>query len=75
MVGTKKYELVIYYKNGETDYYYSRLTGKYWESDAESNYDALDEMKSLDPSTFDAIAECENVAWYVVCGPLFNDVV
>lgn len=62
----KNYELVIYYKNGESENYYSRLTGKYWESDCNSKEEVLKEMKDIDPYTFEAIDECENVHSYGV---------
>lgn len=60
----KNYELVICYKNGESDRYYSRLTGKYWETDCNSKEEVLEEMKDIDPDTFTAIDECENVHSY-----------
>lgn len=69
-----KYELHIHYKNGETDDYYSRLTGKYWESDAVTAKEALEEMMDIDPETFAAIDECENVKWYIVAGPIIENV-
>lgn len=53
----KNYELIINYRNGEVDKYYSRLTGDYWKTDAETAEEALEEMQATDTDTF---CEIEN---------------
>lgn len=57
-----KYELVLHYSGGN-DYYYSRLTGGYWESDKTSEEEVLEEMKENDPQTFEDIANNPNVIY------------
>ena len=53
----KNYELIINYRNGEVDKYYSRLTGDYWKTDAETAEEALEEMQMNDAETFREIEE------------------
>lgn len=63
----KKYELVIKYKNGEVDKYYSRLTGDYWKTEEETAEDALVEMRLVDPETFESIENSTTIeSVYVV---------
>lgn len=57
----KKYELVIKYKNGEVDKYYSRLTGDYWQTEEETVEDALVEMRLVDPETFESIEKSTTI--------------
>lgn len=62
----KSYELYITYKNGETDAYYTRLTGRYWETAAQTEEEALEEMRQVDRDTFDDLDANESVAYYEV---------
>lgn len=59
----KAYELKIKYQNGEVDDYYTRLTGKGWETDAETPEEALEEMKKIDPETFEQMAGTVDEYW------------
>lgn len=59
------FDLIICYKNGETDRYYTRTSGNMWVTETEAD-DVLEEMMIEDPETFKAIVENENVEWVFV---------
>lgn len=59
----KTFELRIKYNSGEIDDYYTRLTGKGWETDAETAEEALQEMKENDPETFESMSENVESFW------------
>jgi len=60
----KQFELKIEYRNGEVDDYYTRLTGKGWESFATNADAALEEMKENDQDTFADLDQNDNVVTY-----------
>lgn len=55
----KMWELKIEYANGEVDDMYQRLTGHGWETTATDPEAVLDEMRSVDPDTFDQLEACQ----------------
>ena len=61
-----QYELEIHYLNGEVDSHYFRLTYRFWETDAPTCAEAEEEMRSVDPQTFEALESCENVDYWEV---------
>ena len=59
----KTYELKIKYPSGEVDDYYTRLTGKGWETEAETPEEVLTEMRETDPETFRDLDDNQREYW------------
>lgn len=60
----KQFELVIKYSNGEIDRYYTRLNGgKGWETNLTDCEAVLEEMREIDPETFQDLDENGREYW------------